>query len=202
MFMDIAFTVAQRGTCPRARVGAVIVDPSYNIVSIGYNGSPVGADHCDEVGCLMENGHCVRTVHAELNAIVRGHVGKRYENGNLTMYVTHSPCQRCASQIIALGGKTIQRVVYQHPYRIYDQEVWEKGGVTFERLIHDRWERSIPWQTGENSDKAYEFMQHQRRLYSFYGSPGEQGGPKGVPIREDDRPDPDKKAEGDSNLRE
>ena len=66
-FMEIAKQVATRSTCERKQVGAVIVRDK-NILSTGYNGSIRGLSHCDEVGHLMENGHCVRTIHAEINA--------------------------------------------------------------------------------------------------------------------------------------
>ena len=63
-FMDITFQVAKRSTCDRARVGAVIVKDK-RILTTGYNGSPAGLPHCDEIGHLMVDGHCVRTLHAE-----------------------------------------------------------------------------------------------------------------------------------------
>jgi deoxycytidylate deaminase len=67
-FMDIAFQVAKRGTCDRARVGAIVVRER-RILTTGYNGSPAGLPHCDDIGHLMIAGHCVRTLHAEQNAI-------------------------------------------------------------------------------------------------------------------------------------
>ena len=69
-FMDIAFTVAQRSTCDRAHVGAVIVR-ARRMLTTGYNGAPAGLAHCDEVGHLLVDGHCVRTLHAEQNAIIQ-----------------------------------------------------------------------------------------------------------------------------------
>ncbi|GIT57128.1 MAG: hypothetical protein Ct9H300mP18_05570 [Candidatus Neomarinimicrobiota bacterium] len=71
--MNIAKEVATRSTCDRKHVGAVIVRRK-TILSTGYNGSIKGLDHCDEVGHEMENTHCVRTIHAEANAIVKQHV--------------------------------------------------------------------------------------------------------------------------------
>src|SRR5262249_5404100 len=65
-FMNIAREVATRSTCDRKHVGAVLVRDK-SILATGYNGSIRGLPHCDEVGCLMEDGHCVRTVHAEAN---------------------------------------------------------------------------------------------------------------------------------------
>jgi len=69
-FIQLARIVASRSTCPRASVGAVIVKNN-RIISTGYNGAPSGEAHCDEVGCLMINNHCERTVHAETNAVAQ-----------------------------------------------------------------------------------------------------------------------------------
>ena len=69
-FMEIAHQVSKRSTCDRKNVGAVIVRDKV-ILSTGYNGSIRGIKHCDEVGHLMENGHCVRTVHAEVNVVAQ-----------------------------------------------------------------------------------------------------------------------------------
>ncbi|MFQ6674111.1 MAG: cytidine/deoxycytidylate deaminase family protein, partial [Fidelibacterota bacterium] len=69
-FMNIAQEVATRATCDRKKVGAVIVRDK-TILSTGYNGSIRGLPHCDEAGHEIENGHCVRTIHAEANAIVQ-----------------------------------------------------------------------------------------------------------------------------------
>lgn len=91
MFMQIARVVAQRGTCDRARVGAVLVDSRNKVVSIGYNGSPHGEPHCDEEGHLLFNNHCIRTIHAEENCFD----GIGYMNGRYTLYVTHYPCEKC-----------------------------------------------------------------------------------------------------------
>ena len=69
-FMNIANEVSKRSTCPRASVGAVIVKDN-RILSTGYNGAPAGEAHCTEVGCLIVNNHCERTIHAETNAVVQ-----------------------------------------------------------------------------------------------------------------------------------
>jgi dCMP deaminase len=110
-FMQITFEVAKRSTCPRAAVGAVIVRDK-RILTTGYNGSPAGLAHCTEVGCLMVNGHCVRALHAEQNAIIQGALhGVNLSAG--TVYVTHQPCLICAKEIINAG---IERVVYAGHY--------------------------------------------------------------------------------------
>jgi dCMP deaminase len=110
-FMQITFRVAKRSTCPRATVGAVIVRDK-RILTTGYNGAPAGLRHCTEIGCLMVNDHCVRTLHAEQNAIIQGAL-HGVDVSDSTIYVTHQPCLVCAKMIINAG---IQRVVYAGHY--------------------------------------------------------------------------------------
>lgn len=109
--MRITFEVARRSTCPRAAVGAVIVRDK-RILTTGYNGAPANLPHCTEVGCLMVNGHCVRTLHAEQNAIIQGAL-HGVDVSHSTIYVTHQPCLTCAKMIINAG---IERVVYAGSY--------------------------------------------------------------------------------------
>lgn len=111
-FMAIAKQVATRSTCDRKHVGAVIVREK-TILSTGYNGSVRGLPHCDDVGHLMENGHCVRTVHAEANAIAqaaRNGVSVR----DAEIYVTASPCFNCFKLIVNAG---ITKIFYGEFYR-------------------------------------------------------------------------------------
>jgi dCMP deaminase len=111
-FMNIAREVSSRSTCDRKFVGAVIVRDKC-ILATGYNGSIRGLPHCDEEGHLMEEGHCVRTVHAEANAIVQAaRNGVRIDGS--AIYVTASPCWGCF-RLIANGG--IARVVFGEFYR-------------------------------------------------------------------------------------
>lgn len=108
-FMDIARQVRERGTCPRLRVGAVVVKDK-RIKGTGYNGSPPRFPHCDEAGCLMIAGHCRRTIHAEVNALMECTPDERRD---ATIYITAQPCMECAKLIVASG---ITRVVYACPY--------------------------------------------------------------------------------------
>jgi dCMP deaminase len=110
-FLDIAFSVAERSTCDRAHVGAVLVRDR-RILATGYNGSAAGLPHCDEVGHLMVDGHCVRTLHAEQNAIIQSALHGISSEG-ATVYVTHQPCLTCAKMLINAG---ITRVVYAGNY--------------------------------------------------------------------------------------
>lgn len=112
-FMKIAQDVAARSTCDRAFVGAVLVRNKH-IISTGYNGSPSALPHCDEVGHLLVDGHCVRTVHAEVNAVVQAAVfGLVTEEA--ACYVTHFPCLNCAKTLI---NAHITRLVYGNDYRV------------------------------------------------------------------------------------
>lgn len=110
-FMNVAHEVAKRSTCERAQVGAVIVKDK-RILTTGYNGSPRGLPHCTEVGCLMDNGHCVRTLHAEQNAIIVAALHGVITEG-ATIYITHQPCFLCAKMIINAG---IVQIVYDKEY--------------------------------------------------------------------------------------
>ena len=111
-FMNIARTVATRSTCTRKQVGAVIVKDGV-ILSTGYNGSIRKMDHCEDAGCWMEDGHCIRTVHAEANAIIQAAKNGVSTNG-ATIYTTASPCFNCFKLIANCG---IFEVVYGEHYR-------------------------------------------------------------------------------------
>lgn len=111
-FMSIAQVVATRSTCPRKYVGAVIVK-NRTILSTGYNGSIRGMPHCSDVGHMMEDNHCVATIHAEANAIIQAaRNGVQIEGA--TIYVTASPCWNCFKQIANAG---ILRICYGEFYR-------------------------------------------------------------------------------------
>lgn len=110
-FMGIAKQVAQRSTCPRASVGAVIVRER-RILTTGYSGAPEGLPHCLEVGCIIEDDHCQRSLHAEQNAIIQAALhGVSIAGG--TIYITHQPCNTCAKMIINAG---LKRVIYAGEY--------------------------------------------------------------------------------------
>lgn len=100
-FHSIAAMVATRATCPRLSVGAVLVR-NRQIISTGYNGAPRGLDHCDEIGCFMEAGHCIRAVHAEVNVVAQA-ARNGINTDGAKLYVTHTPCKRCAAVLINAG---------------------------------------------------------------------------------------------------
>lgn len=128
-FMGIARQVATRATCDRKHVGAVIVRDR-SILATGYNGSINGLDHCDDVGHLMVDGHCVRTIHAEANALVQAaRNGVRIDTS--CIYVTASPCFNCF-KLIANAG--IKRIVYGEFYR--DQRIFDFAAQLGIELVH------------------------------------------------------------------
>jgi dCMP deaminase len=131
-FLKIAHEVSSRATCDRAHVGCVLVQPdTHSIVATGYNGSIRGEPHCDVVGHDVVDNHCVRTIHAEVNAVVAAaRVGNRVEGA--TAYVTHFPCWACFKMLANAG---VKRVVYGETYRD-DQRVREASfrlGIDVER---------------------------------------------------------------------
>lgn len=112
-FMKIAYAVSERSTCDRAFVGSVLVLEK-RILTTGFNGSPAGHPHCDEIGHLLVDGHCVRTIHAETNAIIQAALHGVSTRG-ATCYVTHFPCINCTKALINAG---IVRLVYNIAYRM------------------------------------------------------------------------------------
>ena len=114
--------VAERSTCLRAKVGAVIVRDR-SILATGYNGSPAGLPHCLEVGCLIYRSqtpsgdieeNCFRTIHAEINAIAQA-----AKNGSAirdaSIYITHTPCIHCFKVLINTG---ITRICFEKEYKL------------------------------------------------------------------------------------
>jgi dCMP deaminase len=138
--MTITRQVAERSTCLRAKVGAVIVRDK-NILATGYNGSPAGLPHCLDVGCLIyrsttpsgeEEENCFRTIHAEINAIAQA-----AKNGavirDADIYITHTPCIHCFKVLINTG---IKRVFYEKPYKLHTiQELLAYPDVTLEEIV-------------------------------------------------------------------
>lgn len=112
-FMRIAQEAATRATCPRKRVGCVVVRDR-SILSTGYNGSLRDLAHCDRAGCVVVEDHCIRTVHAEANAVAQAaRLGSRVDGS--TVYATAFPCWPCFKLLAQTG---VTRVVYGEPYRI------------------------------------------------------------------------------------
>ena len=128
-FMSIAQVVATRSTCPRKYVGAVLVR-NRTILSTGYNGSIRGMPHCSEVGHMMEDGHCVATIHAETNAVIQAARNGVNIDG-ATTYVTASPCWNCFKQLANAG---IVRIGFGEFYR--DERIFEIARQIGIELVH------------------------------------------------------------------
>ncbi len=134
-FMELANAAAKRATCDRGRSGCVIVKDKQVLVT-GYVGSPIGLPHCDEVGHLFkktyhEDGtittHCVRTVHAEQNAICQAAKRGIALEGS-TLYCRMTPCRTCAMLIINCG---IKRVVCEKKYHAGEEseQMFKEAGI-------------------------------------------------------------------------
>ena len=122
-FLTITRQVAERSTCNRAKVGAVIVRDK-NIIATGYNGAPAGMPHCTDAGCLIYQSktpdgeieeNCFRTIHAEINAIAQA-----AKNGSsikdASIYITHTPCIHCLKVLVNTG---IKEIFYERPYKLH-----------------------------------------------------------------------------------
>lgn len=131
-FMNLAVTVSQRGTCDRAYVGCVIVNEDNRIVSTGYNGSIKGNPHCDEIGHTMRDGHCIATIHAEMNALLYCAKEGISVNG-CKAYVTHFPCLNCTKSLIQAG---IKKIYYKEAYRVDDYaiEILNRNNISYEKI--------------------------------------------------------------------
>ncbi len=118
MYREMLQTLERRSTCPRSHVAALLVRDE-RVISMGYNGSPPGAPHCLDVGCLEGiDGGCLRTVHAEANAIA---FAARYgiATAGAVLYTSIAPCLNCAKLIASAG---ITHVLFLKPYRLTDGE--------------------------------------------------------------------------------
>ena len=125
-FMAITKLIASRGTCDRLYAGAILVKDN-RIISSGYNGSPAGLPHCNDEGHLIEEGHCVRTIHGEHNALLQASRSGGVSTEGSTMYTKYSPCIHCTKYVIGCG---IVRVVMAKVYRNEAAlKMLEDGGI-------------------------------------------------------------------------
>lgn len=143
-FMEVARAVAKRATCDRGRSGCVIAKDKQILVT-GYVGAPAGLPHCDELGHLFkivrhqdghESQHCVRTTHAEQNAIVQAAKQGVSINGAV-LYCRMTPCRVCAQMIINAG---IKRVICEKKYHAgaESEDMFRRVGIAleyFEELV-------------------------------------------------------------------
>jgi len=130
-FIKIAHIVSERATCPRLHCGCILVKDK-NIVATGYNGSIPGDDHCDDVGCLIVDNHCLRTVHSEQNAIFQA-VKHGVSLNGATAYITAFPCLNCAKSLIMSG---IIKIIYDNDYKSdnYVLKLCNKASVQIGKL--------------------------------------------------------------------
>ena len=131
-FMEITQLVAQRSTCDRAFVGCVLVNSDHRIVSTGYNGTASGNPHCVDVGHRMRDGHCIATIHAEMNALLYCAKEGIPAKGSIC-YVTHFPCLNCTKALIQAG---ISAIYYHEAYRVddYALEILERNNVSLKKI--------------------------------------------------------------------
>jgi dCMP deaminase len=142
-FMEVCEAISKRATCERGRSGCVIAKDKQLLVT-GYVGAPAGLPHCDDVGHLFkqmihEDGttttHCVRTVHAEQNAICQA-AKRGIPIDGATLYCRMTPCRTCAMLIINCG---IKRVVAQRRYQDSKDsiEMFKQAGIVLEHIYDE-----------------------------------------------------------------
>lgn len=131
-FMEITQLVASRSTCDRAWVGCLLVNDDNRIVSSGYNGSVSGNPHCDNAGHTMRDGHCIATIHAEINALLYcAKEGISVKDSRA--YVTHFPCLNCTKALIQAG---IKKIYYMDDYRVDDYAITllKRNNIEYEKM--------------------------------------------------------------------
>lgn len=129
-FLKLAMLASERATCPRMHCGCVLVK-NKNVVATGYNGSIPGDDHCEDVGCMVVDNHCVRTVHAEMNAL-----NQAARRGNAvdgaSAYITNMPCTTCAKSLISAGIKRV--VIFSDYHDTLAETFFAKANVKIDRI--------------------------------------------------------------------
>ncbi|MDZ7766717.1 MAG: deaminase [Melioribacteraceae bacterium] len=129
-FLKVAMLVSERATCPRMHCGCVLVRDK-RILATGYNGSIPGGEHCNDVGCWIVDNHCIRTIHAEMNAILQCSVHGVSTKG-ATAYVTNMPCTNCSKALIAAGIKEV--VIFSDYHDTQAEEFFKMSKVKLRRI--------------------------------------------------------------------
>ena len=132
--MAQAVLLSLRSTCTRLEVGATLVKDR-RIIAGGYNGAVSGDNHCIDHGCYVVDGHCIRTIHAEMNALLQcAKLGISTDGAEI--YVTHFPCLHCTKAILQAG---IKKIYYLHDYHNdpYAIELIQKLGVEIQQVKLD-----------------------------------------------------------------
>lgn len=137
-FLKLAMLASERATCPRMHCGCILVK-NRHVISTGYNGSLPGSPHCYTEGCLVVNNHCVRTNHAEINAICQAaRLGLPLQGA--CAYITNMPCTSCAKALIAAGINRI--VIFSDYHDTLAERFFNEANVELvrlampERIIH------------------------------------------------------------------
>lgn len=133
-FMLQALVISTRSTCNRLSVGAIVVRDR-RIIAGGYNGSVSGDDHCLDQGCYLVDGHCVRTIHAEMNAILQcAKFGEATDGAEI--YVTDFPCLQCTKMLLQAG---ITKITYLRNYHNdpYAQKLLDLKHVAVQQVTVD-----------------------------------------------------------------
>ncbi len=128
-FLKLAMLASERATCPRMHCGCVLVK-NKNVIASGYNGSIPGDEHCEDIGCLIVDNHCVRTVHAEMNALIQA-ARRGHSVEGATAYVTNMPCTTCAKAVITAGIKRV--VVFSDFHDTLATDFFAKADVTIDK---------------------------------------------------------------------
>jgi len=129
-FLKLAMLASERATCPRMHCGCVLVKDRY-VLATGYNGSLPGQPHCEDVGCLIVDNHCVRTNHAEINALVQA-TRHGINVVGATAYITNMSCTTCAKALIAAGIKRV--VVFTDYHDTLATQFYTDAGVEIVKM--------------------------------------------------------------------
>ena len=129
-FLKLAMLASERSTCPRMHCGCILVKDRF-VLATGYNGSIPGQPHCEDAGCLIVDDHCVRTNHAEINALVQAAIHGVNISGS-TAYITNMSCTTCAKALIAAGIKRV--VVFSDFHDTLATKFYTESGVKIAKL--------------------------------------------------------------------
>lgn len=132
-FMAQSLLLSLRSTCTRLEVGASLVKDR-RIIAGGYNGSVSGDRHCIDEGCYLVDGHCIRTIHAEMNALLQcAKLGISTEGAEI--YVTHFPCLQCTKALLQAGVRTIHYLNNYHNNSYALELIQQVGGSVHQVVL-------------------------------------------------------------------
>jgi len=129
-FLKLAMLASERATCPRMHCGCVLVKDK-NVIATGYNGSIPGDEHCEDAGCLIVDNHCVRTVHAEMNALIQA-ARRGHGTEGAAAYITNMPCTTCSKALITAGVRRI--VIFSDYHDTMAEQFFAKAKVAIDRI--------------------------------------------------------------------